>query len=129
MQNPPSDNEYLLLSRGQWNPAKSKEEIQSVIEEFYAWHGRLVTEGKFRVGQRLTTATKFVTQAGVTDGPFTETKEVVGGYWFVIAGSLEEAAAIAADSPCLKCGLFYEIRPVESEPCSAYRDTNETPRR
>lgn len=124
-----SPNEYLLLSRGQWDADKSPQEIQGAIDAFYAWHAKLVAEGKFRSGQRLATAAKLVTRAGITDGPFTESKEVVGGYWFVLASSLEEAARIAADNPCLACGLAFEIRPIEAEKASAYRESNETPRR
>jgi hypothetical protein len=120
-------NDYLLLSRGQWDAAMSPADIQTAIDAFYAWHARLVTEGKFRPGQRLAKAAKLVTRSGITDGPFTEAKEVVGGYWFVRAGSLEEAARIAADNPCLACGLAYEIRPIEPEQASAYREGNETP--
>jgi hypothetical protein len=122
-------NEYLLLSRGQWDADKSKEQIQSAIDGFYVWHDRLVSEGKLKPGRRLARAAKLVTRTGVTDGPFTETKEVVGGYWFIVASSLQEAAAIAAGSPCLACGLFYEIRPIELERASAYRESNETPSR
>jgi hypothetical protein len=122
-------NEYLLLSRGQWDADKSKEEIQSAIDRFYAWHERLVGEGKVRPGRRLATGTKFVTRTEIIDGPFAETKEVIGGYWFVVAGSLQEAAAIAAESPCLAYGLSYEIRPFELDRASAYRDSNETPGR
>jgi hypothetical protein len=124
-----STHEYLLLSRGHWDADKSPEEIQAAIDAFYAWHARLVAQGRFKPGQRLATAAKLVTRAGITDGPFTEAKEVVGGYWFVLAGSLEEAARIVADNPCLACGLAFEIRPVEAEQASAYRETNETPRR
>jgi len=120
-------NEYLLLSRGQWDADKSPQEIQAAIDAFYAWHANLVTEGRFRPGQRLTTGAKRVHRTGITDGPFTEAKEVIGGYWFVYADSLEEAARITADSPCLACGLSYDIRPIEGEKCSAYRETNETP--
>lgn len=124
-----STNEYLLLSRGQWDADKSPEEIQAAIDAFYAWHARLVAEGRFKPGQRLATAAKLVTRSGIVDGPFTEAKEVVGGYWFVLAGSLEEAARIVADNPCLACGLAFEIRPIEAERASAYRETNETPGR
>jgi hypothetical protein len=63
----------------------------------------------------------------VTDGPFGEAKEAIGGYWFILAQSLEEAAEIAAQNPCLKCGLFYEIRPIDPERASAFNVTNETP--
>ncbi len=120
--------EYLLLSRGQWDPAKSPAEIQSAIDSFYAWHGQLVEQGKFKSGQRLAKETKLVTSSGITDGPFAEAKEVVGGYWFIVAGSLDEAARIASKNPCLACGLSFEIRPLELEPASAYRESSETPR-
>ena len=63
----------------------------------------------------------------VTDGPFSETKEVIGGYWFILASSLEAAAAIAAENPCLACGLFYEIRPIDPERASAFTASAETP--
>jgi hypothetical protein len=63
----------------------------------------------------------------VIDGPFAEAKEVVGGYWFFLAGSLAEAAALAAQNPCLACGLTYEVRPIEEERASAYKLSNETP--
>jgi hypothetical protein len=119
--------EYLLLSRGHWDPAKSKEEIQDAIDRFYAWHERLVAEGKFKPGQRLAIAGAVVSRSGVTDGPFTEAKEVIGGYWFIVAASLQEAAAIAAQNPCLACGLTYEVRPIETERASAFRPGNETP--
>jgi hypothetical protein len=52
---------------------------------------------------------------------------VIGGYWFILAGSLEEAAEIAAGNPCLACGLVYEIRPIESVRASAFAVTTETP--
>lgn len=118
---------YLLLSRGKWDPDKSPEEIQAAIDSFYAWYDQLVAEGTFERGQRLATGGAVVSRAGVTDGPFTEAKEVVGGYWVIVARSLQEAAAIATRSPCLACGLSYEIRPIEYLRGSAYRVTNETP--
>ena len=120
-------NEYLLISRGHWDAAKSPEEVQAAIDAFYDWHAGLVAQGKFKRGQRLATPAKLVSRTGVTDGPFTEAKDVVGGYWFVYADSLEEAARIAADSPCLACGLAYEIRPIEPQQASAFRESNETP--
>jgi hypothetical protein len=127
MSKPSQRNEYLLLSRGKWDPTRSPEEIQNAIDAFYTWHAQLVAEGKFKPGQRLAREGKLVSLTGIIDGPFTESKEVIGGYWFILAGSLDEAAAIAADNPCLKCGLSFEIRPVEPERASAYRLASETP--
>ena len=67
-------------------------------------------------GQRLTYEGKVVAKQNVVaDGPFGETKEVVGGYWFILADSLEEAAQIAKGNPCLDCGLLMEIRPIDPQ--------------
>ncbi len=129
MPDPSTSNEYLLLSRGQWDSERSNEEIQAAIDSFYAWYEQLVAEGKFKRGHRLATGTKLVSRAGITDGPFAEAKEIIGGYWFILATSLQEAASIAAKNPCLACGLSYEVRPIEFERGSAYRVTNETPSR
>ena len=119
--------EYLVLSRGQWDEDKSQQEIQQAIDEFYSWHGRLTAQGRMRAGQRLAREAKRVSRSGVMDGPFTEAKEVIGGYWFFMATSLEEAAKLAAQNPCLRCGLSYEVRPVEPVRASAFDVTSETP--
>lgn len=119
--------DYLVLSRGHWDEHKSPEQIQAAIDQFYAWHDRLVAEGRMRAGRRLAREGKRVARSGVTDGPFAEAKEVIGGYWFFVAASLEEAAALAAQNPCIACGLSFEVRPVEVERASAYRLANETP--
>lgn len=121
--------EYLVLSRGQWDDDASPETIQSVIDQFYDWIGGEVEAGRMRPGQRLAAPRRMVTRGGVTDGPFSEAKEVIGGYWFVLANSLDEAAAIAAGNPCLRAGLSFEIRPIEHERCSAYVESCETPTR
>ena len=48
-----------------------------------------------KAGSRLSTEAAMVSKSGiVTDGPFGEAKEVVGGYWFIVAGSLREAARL-----------------------------------
>ena len=123
-----SRSEYLVISRGQWDKDLSREAIQSAIDDFYVWLDRLVDQGKMKTGQRLGSRGKTVSRSTlVTDGPFGEAKELVGGYWFIVASSLEEAADIAAGNPCLRCGLFYEIRPIESERASAFAETTETP--
>jgi hypothetical protein len=122
-------SEFLVISRGQWNPRLSREEIQAAIDEFYAWHDRLVGEGKMRPGSRLADTGRTVLANGlVTDGPYGETKEVIGGFWTIVARDLDEAARIGAANPCLRCGLFFEIRPLEAVRASAFAVTTETPR-
>ena len=112
MKQPSSPAEYLVISRGQWNRDISQEQKESVIDDFYVWLEGLVKEGKMKTGQRLTHEGKTVSRKNViTDGPFGESKEVIGGYWFIIADNLEEAAQIAGGNPCLSYGIFTEIRP------------------
>ena len=120
-------SDYLVISRGQWDPDLPPERIQRAIDDFYVWIERKVGAVQMRHGQRLGHLGKTVSRMMVTDGPFGEAKELVGGYWFIVAGSLEEAAALAAENPCMQCGLFYEIRPVESEKATAFARTTETP--
>ena len=124
----PSSAEYLVLSHGQWDREASPRQIEQAIERFYAWHDRLVGEGRMRPGQRLAPQGKMVSQGRVMDGPFTESKEWIGGYWFILASSLDEAARIASENPCLAMGLSFEIRPIEPERASVHTKSCETPR-
>jgi len=122
-----SPNEYLVISRGQWDASASKADIQRAIDEFYVWHENMVAHGKMKPGYRLMKERKFVSRRAMTDGPYSETKELIGGYWFVLAHSLEEAGQLLAESPCLAHGLFYEVRELDPERGSAYKVTAETP--
>jgi hypothetical protein len=116
----PSPSEYLVIARGQWDKGLSRERIESVIDEFYAWLDRMVDEGKMKPGQRLAHEGKTVERENlITDGPFGESKEVVAGFWFILANSLDEAARIAQGNPWLGCGLFMEIRPIDSQRATA----------
>lgn len=120
-------SDYLLISRGQWDESASKEDVQDAIDRFYAWYERGLADGVLKPGSRLERRGKRVTRDGITDGPFAEAKELVGGYWFIVADSLEDAARIAAQNPCLAFGLELEIRPLEAARARADDVTNETP--
>ena len=124
-----SPSEFLIISRGKWDADLPPERIQKAIDDFYLWLDRMVDTAKMKRGTRLATGGKTVSRSGVVDGPFGETKEIIGGYWFIVAQDLDEAAALAAQNPCMQCGLFYEIRPLEPERATAYNVTNETPGR
>ena len=116
MTNQPPPAEFLVISRGQWDSTLSPAEIQSAIDQFYVWLDRLVDEGKMKRGQRLTYEGKTIARKNlVTDGPFGESKEVIGGYWSILAHNLDEAVEIAKDNPCIECGLFLEIRPIDPQ--------------
>ena len=121
-------NEYLLISRGQWDEDADKDAVQDTIDRFYAWYEQGLAQGRLKPGSRLANRGKLVSRTAVTDGPFSESKELIGGYWFVLADSLEEAAAIAAENPCLAFGLTLEVRALEPARSSVDAVTNETPR-
>src|SRR5690606_17404838 len=124
----PPLSEYLVLSRGQWDTQAAREDIQAAIEKFYVWLERNIEEGRMKAGSRLGTERALVSKSGiVTDGPFSEASEVIGGYWFILARSLEEAAALAAENPCAEYGLSYEIRPLDPERATAFKRSSETP--
>ena len=130
---PPGDGRhvYLVLSRGQWDASASKADVDAAITAFYAWDEQHLAAGTMRPGRRLAAEGRRVSRDGITDGitdgPFAEAKEIVGGWWFVVAASLDEAAAISAHNPCAAYGLSYEVRPLEYERASAHAQTNETP--
>ncbi len=129
MSEPTSPAEFLVISRGLWDKDAAPEDIQKAIDEFYTWLARMVDEGKMKTGQRLGTGGKTAFKNGVVaDGPYGETKEVIGGYWFILADSLEEAVKLAGQNPCINYGLFYEIRPIDPVRATAYTVTNETPK-
>ncbi|MBL9080159.1 MAG: hypothetical protein JNK76_00035 [Planctomycetales bacterium] len=126
--NPPAGlQEFLVISRGQWDEIASKEDVQAAIDRFYPWYEEHLLRGTMKRGSRLGAEGKVVGKQSISDGPFAETKELVGGYWFIVAASLDEAAAIAAENPCLAYGLTLEIRPLDPERCEATAITNETP--
>jgi hypothetical protein len=121
MNERPPPAEYLIIARGQWDSALSRDQIQNTIDRFYVWLDRLVGEGKMKRGQRLTDQGKTIMRPNVViDGPFGESKEAIGGYWFIVANDLDEAVEIAKENPCLTAGLFFEIRPIDRQPATPY---------
>jgi hypothetical protein len=110
---------YLLLIYGEdgnWE-GKSDDERQAMYAEYGALVGHLTERGKMVGGDELqpaSTATTVRVRGGetmVTDGPFAETKEALGGYFVVEAESLDEALEIAARIPTAREGSI-EVRPV-----------------
>ena len=94
----------------------SPTEIQATIEKYGAWIGKMAEAGKLVGGNKLTEdGGKRVTKSGdrlaVVDGPYSETKEIVGGYFVIRAADYEEAARLVADHPHLPVGRI-EIRQV-----------------
>lgn len=108
-------NEYMLLFRGnEWSKALSPEDMQQVASQWMAWFKGLMDEGKCLAGSPLDHSGKIVSgkSGRVTDGPFAESKEAVGGYFLLRVDSMDEAVAIAQRCPGLPYGAKVEVRPV-----------------
>ena len=112
---------YMLLLHD--NPgvyqAMSPEEMQRVLEKYMAWGDRLRQAGIMLDGQKLADEPgKVVRGAGarmrVTDGPYSESKEVLGGYYTIAAGTYAEAVERCADCPHLEYGGTIEIREIDN---------------
>jgi len=89
------------------------------MEEYRAFEQALVQSGHYCAGAKLkptSTATSVRMKNGkpaVTDGPFAETKEQIGGYHLIDCKDLDEAIAIARRIPTLPVGGVIEVRPLE----------------
>lgn len=115
----PNKNGHLLLFRGnEWYHGLSPDEVQKVLSQSRAWFERLAAQGKVKSGQALVRKGAIVSGKNgrlVTDGPFAESKEAIGGYLLLDVETLAEAIAIAQTSPSLAYGTSIEVRPVAEE--------------
>ncbi len=109
-------SDYLLLFRGNnWDKGLSPEQLQKVVSDWAAWFDRLTQEGKCKGGHPLQEEGKLVSgKSGriVVDGPFAESKEAIGGYFYLQVGDIDEAVEIAKQCPGLEYGCRVEVRPV-----------------
>jgi hypothetical protein len=95
--------EFLLLFRGGDPPSmqQSPEKFQSHMEKWTRWIGQLSEQGRMLGAQPLTPEGKVVKgiKKTVSDGPFMEGKEMVGGYLLCKAASFEEAVDLSKGCP------------------------------
>jgi hypothetical protein len=113
-----SDHGYMLIFRGtDWYDGLSPEAMQQVTDRWMAWFNGLKDEGKCVAGNPLEREGKIIGKNGriVSDGPFAESKETIGGYFLLRVGTLDEAVAIARQCPGLPYGIRVEVRPVAGE--------------
>ncbi|HET6407644.1 MAG TPA: YciI family protein [Chthoniobacteraceae bacterium] len=112
-------SEYLLLLRGtHWNQDLSPEETQKIMGRMMGWVEQLTREGTIKAAQPLENEGRTVAGRNGhvgTDGPFAESKEAVGGYIIVQAGSIDEAVQIAKQCPVVPYGTVIEVRPIAEE--------------
>ncbi len=110
---------YMLLLRS--DPKQiaslSPEELQGILQRFNKWRETLTAAGHKPEGQKLRNGIgRVMTQSGgkviVTDGPYAETREMVGGYYAYDAENFEQAVELAKGCPVLPFGPI-EIREIE----------------
>ena len=107
--------EYLFLFRGGEMP-EAPEESQKHMQQWMQWMGDLATQGKFVGAQPLDKTGKQVKGNNklVTDGPFMEGKEMVGGYLICKANSYDEAVEISKGCPILSFDTgIVEVREIQ----------------
>ena len=107
-------SEFVFLYRG-GDRSGSPEEMQQVLQKWMAWFKDLTDKGHLKDrGQPLERAGKLVKgkQTAVTDGPFAEAKDVIGGYTLIEARDLGEAVELSKGCPILQREGMVEVRPV-----------------
>ena len=107
-------SEFLFLYRGAQRPT-SPQEAQQVMQKWMAWFQELSENGHVKDrGQPLEPTGKVVAgkQKTVTDGPFAEAKDLVGGYTLIEAKDLAQAAELSKGCPIFERNGFVEVRPV-----------------
>ena len=105
---------YMFIFLGGDISHLSPEAQQAHMAKWFAWVEKLTKEKKYVGGEALMPGGKNIkgTSRTVTDGPFTESKEVVGGYFVVLAKNIDEAVEIAKDCPDYELDGVVEVREV-----------------
>jgi hypothetical protein len=117
--------QYMLLIYGEDGREHSEDELRALYQEYFRLGDDLRAAGKLVSSEELSSVASATSvrvrnsDTVVTDGPFAETKETLGGYYLIEADSLDEAIDWAARIPASRDGTV-EIRPVHDN--SEYRE-------
>jgi hypothetical protein len=105
---------FLYLFLGANDSGLSPEELQQRMQRRIAWMQELSKDGHFHASERLekTAATISGKTKSVTDGPFAEAKDVVGGFLIVTAEDLKQAVELAKGCPIFESGGRVEVRAI-----------------
>jgi hypothetical protein len=106
---------YLFRGGDANNTNKSPEAIQAHMQKWMGWMKTLGEKGILVGGEALQATGKSVsgTKKTVTDGPYVEAKEMIGGYLVVQAKDMNEAVEISKGCPILEVDGGVEVRPVQ----------------
>ncbi|MBA3828952.1 MAG: hypothetical protein H0X33_08445 [Taibaiella sp.] len=109
--------EYVLLFRGGLDfQNASAEQLQKAMEKWKNWIDELAKAGKFSSGQRLNKNAMVMTGTNrqLSDGPYAEGKEIVGGFVAIKAVDIDNAVEIANGCPIFDHNGIVEVREVAS---------------
>ena len=107
-------SEFLYIYRGPQRP-NDPQEAQQIMQKWMTLLEGLAKQGKIKDrGQPLEPEGKVVNgkQKAITDGPYAEAKDLVGGFSLIEARDLDEAAELSKGCPILERGGSVEIRPI-----------------
>jgi len=107
--------EFMMIFRNEKNdqPMPSPEQMQQMVKQWNDWIGGIAAQGKFVATNALGFEGQTVSSNGVvSDGPYAEVKEIVGGYIILKAENLEEAVKLSEGCPRLASGGEVEARDV-----------------
>jgi hypothetical protein len=104
-------SQFLYVFRGGMD-GSSPEQMQQHMQKWVGWMKQLTESGNFKGGDPLEKGGKVVSAKNVTDGPFAEAKDVVGGYLLVEAKDLPHAVELSRACPILAVGGTVEVRPI-----------------
>jgi len=110
--------DFLFVYRNDYKnqPTGSPEEMQAVTKKWMDWIGGIAAQNKLTsVGNRLGSEGRVVRANNVvTDGPYTEIKELIGGYSIVKVETLDEAVELAKGCPIYEFGGNVEVRDINA---------------
>lgn len=110
-------DKFLIIFRGGYYPDELRNDAEFRKKEMARWMNwieKLTREGRFIAGQPLEPTGRVVSQRGqtITDGPYPEGKEIIGGYFLVRASDLDDAVRLSDDSPDWDYGGIVEVRKI-----------------
>jgi len=106
--------EYMMIFRNERKEnTLSPEQINAVMKQWQGWIAGIAAKGNYSGTNRLLPEGKTIrANKTITDGPYAEGKELLGGYLIVKANSIDEAMKMAAECPGLLYGGSVEVRSV-----------------
>ncbi len=104
----------MFIFHGGMPSDASPEQMQANMGKWFAWIEKLSKDGKYVSGEPLLPGGKLIQgkNRSVTDGPYTEGKELVGGFFIVNATDINEAVKLCDDYPDYKIGGSIQVRQV-----------------